>query len=95
MPEANDTSVISISVAPGICGDGDGSGERAAIWSDSTANAAAWYRSGTDQPPHVGAMAAVVAGRVSEDIILEDGPRAIGVAGGQRHITDIVAGGIR
>src|SRR5712691_2796232 len=82
LPETNDSGIVSVSIAAGICGGRGGSDRIAAARSDTgQSGATASGRGG--QPPHGRTMAAMVAGGVSAELVLEMGERTVGHAGGR------------
>ena len=91
MPEENNSGIVSVFIAASVCGSRCGFAHSASTRSDSGASGAtAWDRG--RQPPHIGTMAAVVAGGVSSEPTLEMGERTVGLAGGRAPAAAIVAG---
>jgi len=91
MPETNDSDIVSLSITAGVCGGRGGSDHSASTRSDS-GQSGATSRHGGSQPPDGGAMAAMVAGGVSAEFVLEMGERAVGHAGGRADAAVIVTG---
>ena len=91
LPETNDSGIVSVSITAGICG-GSGGSDHSAGTRSHTGQSEATSRHGGSQPAHVRTMAAVVAGGVSAEFVLEMGERTDGHAGGRAHAAVIVAG---
>src|SRR3989454_5431388 len=91
LPEANDAGIVSVSIAAGICGGRGGSDRRAAARSDAGQSEATSGHCGSE-PPYGRTMAAMVAGGVSAEFVLEMGERTVGPAGGRASAAVIVAG---
>ena len=91
LPEANDSVIVSVSIAAGICGGSGGSDHSARTRSDTGQSEATAHDRGSE-PPYGGTMAAMVAGGISADVVLEMGERTDGHAGGGGSAAVIVAG---
>ena len=80
LPEANDAGIVSVSIAAGLCGGRGGSDHSARTRSDTGQSEATAHDRGSE-PPYGGTMAAMVAGGISADVVLEMGERTDGHAG--------------
>ena len=91
MPEENDTAIVSISIASGICERGGRAGDGASAWNDSSASGQT-ARDGRSESADAGTMAALVGGGVHGDGVLAIGDGTLGGAGGEEHVAAVVAG---
>ena len=91
MPKKDNSGVVPLFIAPGVCGSGGGSDHGASTRGDCRQSRATSRHRGS-QPPNGGTMAAVVVGRVCAEFVLEMGVRTVGPAGGPPLPAVIAAG---